>query len=203
MTLFFLCLILNYLLGSIPVAFLTVKLFSGKDIRKIGSGNSGATNVTRALGVRFGIIVFVLDFFKGYSGVLISERFFKNTDVKYSLVFFYISIAFVLIGHIYSVFLNFRGGKGAASGIGIVFALSFYSGIAVFGLWALVFYISGIVSLATITASVFLPVCLYYFEKTHHLLYFGIIASIFVILKHISNIKRLIRKEENSFRRKK
>ena len=203
MIMFFWCFLLNYLLGSIPVAYITVKLILNKDIRQIGSGNSGATNVTRVLGMKFGIIVFMLDFFKGYSGVLISERFFQNIDIKYSIVFFYISIAFILIGHIFSVFLNFKGGKGAASGIGIVFALSLYSGIAVFTLWGIVFYVSGIVSLATITASCFLPIFLYYFEKTDHLLYFGILASIFVILKHISNIKRLIRKEENSFRRKK
>ncbi|MCK9224134.1 MAG: glycerol-3-phosphate 1-O-acyltransferase PlsY [Candidatus Muirbacterium halophilum] len=201
MSFFFINIVLSYFIGAIPFAYIIFRFFGKGDIRKVGSGNSGATNVTRLLGIKFGVLVFLLDFFKGYFGVVISEKFLKNYNMPYPIVFFYISIAFILIGHIYSVFLKFKGGKGAASGIGIIFALSLYSGISVFILWGIIFYFSKIVALSTIIASMSLPFFILYFEKTQHLLVFSILASLFVVFKHKSNIIRMIRKEENSFRR--
>lgn len=193
-----------YLIGSIPFAFIIVYVFKKCDIRTLGSGNCGATNVTRNFGKKFGITVFLLDFFKGFigaylSGYLLTDFYFS---IPNSYLFYYLSIVFIVVGHMFPVFLKFRGGKGAASGIGIVFCMSPVTGIIVMSFWVVTFFFFKIVSLSTVLCCVILPFSVHYTSDFPYITNFFIIASILVILKHRENIKRLLRGEESSFRKK-
>lgn len=193
-----------YLVGSIPTAVWVGNLFYKVDIRKKGSGNAGATNTIRVLGLRAGIPVLLFDILKGWFAVYIGnffplspDTFPDNLDLKIIL-----AIAAVA-GHIFPLFAGFRGGKGIATLFGVGIALYPLSAAIVLGVFVLVLLSSRYVSLASITASVSFPLVeMLVLGNTHYpsLMILSILVAIFVPITHRKNIQRLIRNEENKFR---
>ncbi|PLX18933.1 MAG: acyl-phosphate glycerol 3-phosphate acyltransferase [Candidatus Muiribacterium halophilum] len=184
-----------YLLGSIPTAFIVVKLIRKKDIREIGSGNVGATNTYRAAGLFWAIFVFLIDMAKGF----LPSWYICHTFVNGP--FIYIPVIFLLIGHIYSIFLKFSGGKGAATGLGIFFALAPVATIFMLGIWVLTMFVFKIVSLSSIIAAASLPLTYFFLVGIDNTFYFTFICSLLVIVMHKNNIKRLLSGQEKRIKK--
>ncbi|MFH1878516.1 MAG: glycerol-3-phosphate 1-O-acyltransferase PlsY [Candidatus Omnitrophota bacterium] len=190
-----LCMIASYLLGSVPTGYLFAKILRGIDIRDFGSGNVGATNVFRTVGKVPGIIVFVLDFMKGFVAAVFIPVFFKNLFFPYENVGAYIGIlsgTAAIAGHIWTVFLNFKGGKGVATTAGVVAGLSPLVVIVCFCLWFFVMSVWKYVSLASIAAAVALPVVAVIAGKDFYFIVFCCVLCLLGAYSHRSNIKRLL-----------
>lgn len=190
-----------YLLGSVPFGYLLIKhvFTSGEDVRQIGSGGIGATNVTRRAGPTAGLITYVLDVAKGVAAVMLM-RLGAGDD------YFWIGAAAMaaIVGHIFPIFLGFRGGKGVATGVGVYLALAPYSVLTTLVLWALIVYFTRYVSLASIIATAAVPLwtLLYYglLQPSPHLKALVIIAIAgcgLIVAKHHENIDRLIHGTES------
>ena len=190
----FLLSIFGYLLGSILFAKV-IASYKGIDITSVGSKSAGATNVTRTLGKKYGVLVFFLDAFKGFLIALL-DRFYINPD---SLWFGIVMIS-PIVGHIYSYRANFKGGKGVATAFGVVFGISPFLALKMFFVWALVFYLFRYVSLASII-SVLVGYFLFLQGDFSVPQKIGASVIAFLILyKHKDNVFRLLNKEEYRFK---
>lgn len=202
-----LVIIIGYILGSLPFSFWLGRL-KGVDIRKIGSGNVGATNLARALGPKWGLLAFVLDAGKGFLAVVAAGYIFNlfgNINPT-SLALFKITggIASIL-GHIWSVFLKFKGGKGVATSMGVFVGLAPLTLLVVLGVWGAVFVSFGYVSLASIVAAFSMPLLMWLGiggKAALPIILFSCIVTVLIIVRHIPNIKRLIKGKENKFKRR-
>jgi acyl phosphate:glycerol-3-phosphate acyltransferase len=194
--------ICSYLLGSIPTAYLFGRVLKRIDIRKFGSGNVGATNALRVLGRGPGITVLVLDIIKGIIPVvLIGDILASSAGISDELLRLLLGIA-CICGHNWTVFLNFKGGKGIATTFGVLIGLT----VKVAGLkpvlvlviftWLAVFIISGIVSLASVLSGLSLPLYMILFKQSTVLTSAGILLCLFVILRHKANLSRLLQGKE-------
>jgi acyl-phosphate glycerol-3-phosphate acyltransferase len=188
---FIVYLIITYLLGSIPFGLIISKLF-GRDIRKEGSGNIGATNVTRVLGKKAGLLVLILDMLKGFLPIYIAKYIFDTKLVSL------LAIASV-IGHCFSIFLKFKGGKGVATAIGVLLALSFKAALIVIMFWLGVFLVSGYVSLASMLSASISWVIINFIENNIYYTYAAFIIGLIIILKHKDNLDRLLKGTEYRF----
>ena len=190
--------IIGYLIGSIPTGYLIVKAKTGDDIRKIGSGSTGATNVKRVLGKKWFFTVMILDAIKGALPVWLATLFlpaysqFGITPV--------LAAIFVLLGHSKSIFLGFTGGKSVASGVGTIIALCWPVGILTAVIWAIITWISKYVSLGSIIAIAISPILMWSFKQPIGYIIFAVVGAIYIIWLHRENIKRLIKGEENKVR---
>lgn len=183
---------LAYLLGSLPTALLAVRFATGGDVRREGSGNIGATNATRSAGLRVGIIVTVVDIGKGVLSVMLMTG--VNPSVKWQTV----AVLAAMIGHCYPVWLRFRGGKGVATAFGAVAVLAPVPCAFALATWVVVVFIARYVSVASMAAAASLPVWLAVVGRPPLPLLAGVSgAAILVILRHISNMKRIARGEED------
>ena len=182
-----------YLIGSISTGYLIVKAKTNQDIREVGSGSTGATNVKRVLGKTWFFIVLLLDALKGATPVLLAK--YLTTD-PYGINAVLASI-FVIIGHSKPIFLQFKGGKSVASGVGTILALNWMVGIAIALVWATITYISKYVSLGSIIALSISPVLMYLFKNPIGYVVYCLIAAIYIVYLHRENIARLIKGEEN------
>ncbi len=192
-----LSLISGYLLGSIPTGYIFGRVLKGIDIRKHGSGNVGATNVFRTVGKIPGIVVLFLDGLKGFAAVALAAGFFYHESSPINIEWFCIASALAAVaGHIWTIFLNFKGGKGVATGAGALIALMHQVAFACLGVWAVVFVITRIVSVASIAASLSLPIFAWAFNRPVELKILSIILCIISTYKHVPNIKRLFKGEE-------
>ena len=182
-------LILCYLLGSLPTGFLFGKYLKNVDLRKIGSGSTGATNVLRNIGKWPALLVFIIDVLKGFIAVKITHIFIS--DSIYEILAGTLAVA----GHIWPIWLKGKGGKAVATGLGIFIALSWQVGLASFGIFLLVLSFSRIVSLSSISASFLLPIFMLSIvgKFDHPYFLFSILVALIVIGKHKTNIARLIR----------
>lgn len=187
--------VVAYLIGSIPTGYIVVKLLKGEDIRKIGSGSTGATNVKRVLGKGWFFGVMLLDAFKGALPVLIAKQF----DGVIGLLAVIAAIA-VLIGHSKSIFLGFTGGKSVASGVGTILALCWQVGLLIALIWGIVTYISKYVSLGSIIALALSPALMFLLHQPIAYIVYCSIGAIYIIYLHRENIKRLIDGNENKVR---
>ncbi len=188
--------LIAYLIGSIPTGYLIVKAKTGKDIRQIGSGSTGATNVKRVLGKKWFFIVMFLDALKGALPVVLAK--ILTTD---SLGFYAVSAAlFVIIGHSKPLFLQFKGGKSVASGVGTILALDPLAGLAIAIIWGIITYVSKYVSLGSVVALVISPFLMYAFKNPVGYVVYCAIAAIYIVYLHRENIKRLLKGEENKVR---
>jgi len=180
--------IVSYLMGSIPFGLILTKIFLKKDIRDIGSGNIGATNALRTGNKFIGYSTLILDIVKAVIPVLYVKVNFPDL--------IYVSALCAFLGHVFPVWLKFKGGKGVATYVGILCSMNIMFGI-VFGIcWLVTFFISKFSSLASLIGSFSVPVYLFLFESTENKLFFGIMF-ILIFYTHRENIKRLINKEEN------
>lgn len=192
-------LILAYLIGSIPTSFIFGKLLRGVDVRQEGSGNVGATNVFRVVGKVPAIIVLLLDIFKGAMCVaFLPDIFFNNMiGITLGLEFYKILLgASAIAGHVFSVFLKLKGGKGVATTAGVLLVLAPKIFILSMSVWIIVFVIFRIVSVASIVSSMLLPVFAIIFHRSIYLVLFCILLCVMGTYKHKANIRRLIRGEE-------
>ena len=174
--------IISYLLGSIPFGFLLTKIFLKKDIRKIGSGNIGATNVLRTGNKVIGYSTLILDILKAVIPILVVKIYFAE--------FIFISSLSVFLGHVFPIWLKFNGGKGVATYVGILFCINYILGLCFIVSWAVVFLISKYSSLSSLLASLLIPVYQYFFIDSENY-YFFIIMFILIFYTHKENIKRL------------
>ena len=191
--------IISYLLGSIPFGVLIGKMLKGIDIRTTGSGNIGTSNAFRALGPVGGSLVFIADTLKGSIPVLIIAFLVPKLiplDMK-TVAQIAVGICAIL-GHTYSVFLKFTGGKGVATSFGVIVAMCWYVALICLGIWGIVVLTTKISSVASMTGAIAFPITTYIFFKTNDmpLLIFSIVACLLIIYLHRSNIKRLLNGEE-------
>jgi glycerol-3-phosphate acyltransferase PlsY len=196
-------LIFSYLIGSIPTAYIFAKVFKGIDIRKHGSGNVGATNAFRVLGPRIGITVLVLDALKGLACVVfIADFLIRQGIVVDGLLLRTLLGIIAVLGHSFTIFLRFKGGKGMATTLGVLigFAVKIPALkiilLAEILLWFTVFSISRIVSLASIVSAVLFPIFFIILKQPKPLILMGLILAVFVIIRHKSNIYRLLHNQE-------
>ncbi|MCX6252831.1 MAG: glycerol-3-phosphate 1-O-acyltransferase PlsY [Bacteroidetes bacterium] len=199
-------LILAYMIGSIPSAVIVGKIFYGKDVRDFGSGNAGATNVIRVLGMKAGIPVFIFDIFKGWFAVQLATMFSDQGLSSDMISYLKIGLAIaVVLGHIFPVYVGFRGGKGVATLAGVGIALYPVALLIVLVIFILVILISGYVSLSSILASVAFPFIIFFLlgEREPGLVVLAIFVAVFIPLSHRKNIKRLLQGTENKFTFKK
>jgi len=180
---------LCYLLGSFPTGFLIGKYLKNIDLRKIGSGSTGATNVLRNVGKWPALFVFIIDVLKGFIAVKIS--YFLISESIYEVLAGSLAVS----GHIWPIWLKGKGGKAVATGLGIFIALSWQVGLASFGIFLLVLSFSKFVSLSSITASFLLPVFMFLYlgEMDHPYFIFSVLVAILIIGKHKTNIARIIK----------
>lgn len=187
-----------YLIGSIPTGYIVVKLFTGQDIRKIGSGSTGATNVKRVMGRNWFFAVMLLDAFKGALPVILASLF--GTVFEEIGLLPVLASIFVIIGHSKSIFLKFTGGKSVASGVGTLLALNWQAGLIIAGVWAVVTWISRYVSLGSIVALACAPLIMWFLNAPLAYIFYALIAAVYVIYLHRENIKRLKNGTENKVR---
>ena len=198
MTKIFFILFISYLLGSFPSGFLYAKKFKGIDLRDVGSGSTGATNVLRNVGKWPALIVFMIDVSKGFIAVKLAYLILSSN------IFKVLAGLFAITGHIWPIWLKGKGGKAVATGLGMFIALSWKVGLASFGTFLVVISLSKIVSLSSITASLLLPIYMFIYIGTfnHPFTIFSLIVAIIVIWKHRSNIRRILKGEEPKISKK-
>ncbi|MCX5694458.1 MAG: glycerol-3-phosphate 1-O-acyltransferase PlsY [Candidatus Omnitrophica bacterium] len=196
-------LLVSYFIGSIPTAYIFGRVLKGIDIRKVGSGNVGATNALRVLGKVPGVIVLILDILKGFLVVFFLGNYFVDKPVLLQTQNMRIAMGlFCICGHNWTVFLQFKGGKGIATTFGVLLGLSLkVPGLnSVIGLlilvWFIVFCIFRIVSLASICSAVFFPVFSVLFRLPLTFISLSLLLFIFVIIRHKENLRRIIQGKE-------
>tara|TARA_A100000164_G_scaffold345645_1_gene345637 strand:- start:1 stop:582 length:582 start_codon:yes stop_codon:yes gene_type:complete len=180
--------IFGYLIGSIPFGYILTKIFLKKDIRDIGSGNIGATNALRTGNKIIGYLTLTLDIFKALIPILYIKLY------NYDLIL--ITSLSVFIGHVFPIWLKFKGGKGVATYLGILVIINPMASLLFISTWLLTYIIFKFSSLSSIIGSLMIPIYIYIFEGINNV-YFFIIMFVLIFYTHRENIKRLINKEEN------
>ena len=191
-----LLIILFYLIGSLPFALILTKLSGFGDIRNFGSGNVGATNVLRTGNKLLAIIVLSLDILKGLIPYLIIHIYFNELSLLNKIFLCH----FAVIGHIYPIWLKFKGGKGVATYIGFLFGLNPYIAISFLLIWLVVAYISKYSSLGSLVGIFVAPAYFIFINFNFNISIFFIYLSFVIIIKHKENIKRLINKTESKIK---
>ncbi len=181
---YFVC---SYVFGSIPFSWLIAKFCKGIDLREHGSGNPGATNVTRTCGVGLGRVAFALDLAKGMLPVLLARQFLTH-DAAPLIAIGVCAIA----GHMWTIFLKFKGGKGVATSAGVFFGLLPLPTALALALFSVVFLIWRMISLASIVAALSLPVIAILTHQNTAFTVFGALIAVFIVIKHMPNIKRIL-----------
>jgi len=177
----------SYLMGSIPFGFILTKIFLKKDIREIGSGNIGATNALRTGNKVIGYSTLILDILKAVVPVIYIKIFYQD--------FLYFASLCVFLGHIFPIWLKFKGGKGVATYLGILFAINFYFGIIFVLSWLVTFFITKFSSLSSLIGAASIPIYLLILTQFDQVIFFTIIF-VLIFFTHRENIKRLKNKEE-------
>jgi acyl phosphate:glycerol-3-phosphate acyltransferase len=209
-----LVILFSYLIGSIPTAMLVGKHFKGVDPRKFGSRNMGSTNAFRVLGWKIGALVQIIDISKGLIATLLISRFFygklpfENVTpfADFTVVQIIAGIS-AIAGHVWTIFAGFKGGKGINTAAGMLVSLAPIDATIAIGVFVLVLFSSGYVSLGSISAAFAFPLVMFLRENVfdvdingyHTLIYFSLFVAIFLVYNHRGNIKRLMHGEENRF----
>jgi len=179
--------IISYLMGSVPFGFILTKIFLKKDIREIGSGNIGATNALRTGNKTVGYSTLVLDILKAVAPVIYVKIFYQD--------FLYITSLCTFLGHVFPIWLKFKGGKGVATYVGILFAINIYFGVIFAISWFVTFFISKYSSLSSLVGSASIPIYLLILTQFDQGIFFTIMF-VLIFFTHRENIKRLKNKEE-------
>lgn len=194
----------SYIIGSIPTAYIFGRLLKGIDIRKFGSGNIGATNAWRILGKPVGVSVLVLDILKGFIPVVFLGNFLASRIILADKTILPILLGLSCIcGHNWTLFLGFKGGKGVATTLGVLIGLSIKIPelrlilILLILTWVFIFALARIISIASVLTSILLPIYTVIFKQSKVVISLSILLCIFSILRHLPNIKRIIRGKES------
>jgi glycerol-3-phosphate acyltransferase PlsY len=200
--------LVGYILGSFPTGYVVGRM-AGIDVLTVGSKNIGATNVTRILGKRFGYPVFVIDFAKGFVSVMISMFVAGKLGLTPTFADLCGAIGgvFSVVGHSFPVWLGFKGGKGVATSLGVLFGIKWVAALVMCAVWVLVFQLTRYVSLSSIAASIALPIAMTVMLFLHELrstipVYLSLCLTTIVIARHRSNLSRLRQGTEPRFTRK-
>lgn len=188
---FFLPALIAYLIGSLNFAIIFSFLFKKQDIRKHGSKNAGSTNVVRVYGPLAGVFVFLGDFFKSIVTIAICNFLFSNSE-KYICYGGLIIGLFVILGHLYPVYFNFRGGKGIAAAAGVIITQDIRYFLVVLTVFLIALALFKIVAVASISAAISYPVATLLLFKNHFTFLFSVVAAVLVIYAHRTNIKKLL-----------
>ena len=180
--------LISYLMGSIPFGLILTKIFLNKDIRDIGSGNIGATNVLRAGNKIVGYLTLILDVLKAIIPIIYIKLNYPDL--------IYVSSLSVFLGHVFSIWLKFKGGKGVATYVGILFCINYFLGIIFVISWLIIFIISKFSSLGSILSSLVIPIYIF-LNSDYNNEYFFVIMFVLILFTHRENVKRLINKEES------
>lgn len=183
--------IIGYVIGNFASSYFVGKITKNIDIREHGSGNAGATNTFRVLGVKAGFIVFISDVLKGVLATLIGLWLTKN---QFGAA---LSGSMAIIGHNWPVFLNFKGGKGIASSFGLIITLFPNIGLILFVVAVVLILVTRYVSLGSISGAVLFPILLIFFKKPFPIILVGTVLALIAIYRHKDNIKRLLNGQEN------
>lgn len=194
----FVFLVLAYLMGATPTSYIVARAFHKIDLRKQGSGNLGATNTFRVLGWRAAVPVIVVDVAKGW----VPTAFFPLWDGVDPLEWALAYGAAAIVGHVFSVFVGFKGGKGVATSAGVFLALAPWAVLISAIVWGVVVTLSRMVSLGSIVAAILLPIAVFVTNEPMTELWLSLALALFVIYAHRSNVRRLLRGEEHRFSRK-
>ncbi|HEY5387529.1 MAG TPA: glycerol-3-phosphate 1-O-acyltransferase PlsY [Thermoleophilia bacterium] len=186
-------LLLAYVMGSIPFGVVVGKLFYHADVREHGSGNVGTTNVFRVLGKKAGVVVLVCDMLKGFVPAFIAAQFLRETN-PWLVIFI---AAAPVVGHMYSIFLKGRGGKGVATGAGVVLALVPLAFAVIAAVWVLLIIITRYVSLASLVATLLVPVFVFALGDPLPYKIAAVLVTVFIFWAHRGNISRLLHGTEN------
>ena len=207
--------VLSYLVGSIPTSIIVARVSRGIDIRQYGSGNAGGTNVIRVLGWKLGVFVILVDMAKGLVATMVLSRMmygsipFENaTPFDDFTVVQIIAGCAAILGHIWTLFAGFRGGKGIATAGGMLIGIAPVEVAVAFGVFIIVFMLSHYVSLGSLSAAIAFPLTMFFRENIflvdiqgyRTLIYFGIAISLLIVFTHRSNITRLLKGTENRIR---
>jgi glycerol-3-phosphate acyltransferase PlsY len=198
--------VLAYLAGSIPTSVWIGKIFYGIDVRNEGSGNAGATNTIRVLGIKAGLPVMLFDVFKGWFAIYLSHYFMPASFSPDQIILYKIGLGIsAVIGHVYPVFAQFRGGKGIATLLGTGIALYPYPILVVLGLFIMVLVITHYVSVSSMAAAISFPLVVVFIfnQQSVPLILLSIFVALFVPFTHRTNINRLINGTESKFSLKK
>ena len=179
--------VISYLMGSIPFGFMLTKIFLKKDIREIGSGNIGATNALRTGNKAIGYSTLILDILKAIAPVIFVKIFYQD--------FIYIASLCAFLGNVFPIWLKFKGGKGVATYLGILFTINFYFGIIFIISWFITFFISKYSSLSSLIGAASIPIYLLFLTQFDQVIFFTIMF-VLIFFTHRENIKRLKNKEE-------
>ena len=200
----FLIFIICYLIGSIPFGLILTKLINNNDLRNIGSGNIGATNVLRTGNKTLALLTLILDlsksfiplfiFFKVYPHLIINDFF--NIIIVDKIFLILVFGYFFVLGHCFPIWLKFKGGKGIATSLGVILSIDFFIGLCLLTIWILVFLIFKISSLSALISSTSFPILIFFKYEKVNLLYLSILLTIFIFFTHRANIIRLLKKEE-------
>ncbi|MCA7009856.1 glycerol-3-phosphate 1-O-acyltransferase PlsY [Wolbachia endosymbiont of Tribolium confusum] len=184
-------LILSYVLGSIPFSLIIAKI-NGINLREVGSGNIGATNVARTGNKFLAALALFLDAFKGFIAVYIAQQFCDNNDF-----YIYVSAILAVLGHMFPIWLRFNGGKGAATTLGVLIALNISIALAFVFVWLIVFFIFRYSSFASLAATAAAVIASFFFQKELFLILLTV--AILIFLKHYKNIANLLQGRERKF----
>ena len=188
--------VISYFLGSIPFGLILTKLFLNKDIREIGSGNIGATNVLRTGNKFLAFIVLLLDIMKGCAPFIILELYFYEINLLNKILICH----FAILGHIFPIWLKFKGGKGVATYIGFLLGLNPLIFFLFIIIWLSIALITKYSSLSSLIATLIAPTYFIFFNFDYFIVIFFIYLSMIIILKHKENIKRLLNKTESKIK---
>lgn len=191
---FLLGFVLGHVCGSVPSGLWLVQAFHGIDIRNYGSKNIGTTNVFRTVGPKTAVLVLIVDAFKGILAVGIMSYFFHNPLLDV------ITALGALLGHNYSLFLGFKGGKGVATALGLLIFMMPKAAVASFGIWLVCVLLTRYVSLGSIMAAIFTPLLAWYLGYPSAYVIFSVVAAFFVVLRHKENIHRLLTGTESKIK---
>lgn len=190
-------LLASYLIGATPTSFLVARVLRGIDLRDHGSGNLGATNTFRVLGWKAALPVVIADVLKGWFPAMFFHRWDAAAAPEWALAYG----AAAIFGHVFSIYVRFRGGKGVATSGGVFIALAPWAVLTSFVLWVIVVAATRIVSLGSLVAAVTLPIAVYLTGAGSAVVGLSVALALFVVFAHRSNIGRLLRGEENRFGR--
>lgn len=185
----------SYLVGAFPTSYVTGRLVRGIDLRQHGSGNLGATNVFRVLGWKAAVPVMLVDIFKGFAPTFFFPRLDGSPRWEWALAFG----AAAILGHVYSVYVRFKGGKGVATSAGVFLALAPWAVLAGLAVWITLVAATRIVSISSIAAALVVPPVVWLTDRPAPILWLSLALAAFVIWAHRTNIGRLLRGEEHRF----
>ncbi|MDR2649786.1 MAG: glycerol-3-phosphate 1-O-acyltransferase PlsY [Clostridiales bacterium] len=196
------CIIIGYFIGCIQTAYITGKKKANIDIREFGSGNAGTTNITRELGLKTGAFVFMIDVLKAVLAFVLCSQLFTSAAMGNAPLGFYAGVG-VILGHNFPVFLNFKGGKGIASSLGVILCVDWRAALTIFAVGVILIAITRFISLGSVVMLSLFPICTLLWGKGAESVILAFILAGLAIFQHRGNIKRLLNGDERRFSFKK